>query len=357
MKRYQGALVVCALLIAYASLYPFIPLRPPGEGAVSAFFFKPRSFIAFDFALNVLAYVPLGVLASHRFRQAGARTPLLRALMLAIGLSVALEICQLFVPHRVASIVDVAANVVGAALGAAFFLEPLYSVVSRPLGDLRDRLFASGIWGDAGLVLIVLWLLAQLNPALPFFGAGNVVEDAAHGASVELLHGIAAGLSICAFALYVSALMRGTEGSLRATLVLLSIALWLKFVASSFMLKPHFSMEWVGAGRVIGLVAGILAFIPMRKLGRLARTYLAILFMLAGALFAKIFGAYSAIEELLRLFAWPHGQLAGFATLTRFLHELWPFAALVFLIGLFFHTRKITTLLERTQTLESRNFR
>ena len=41
-------------------------------------------------------------------------------------------------------------------------------------------------------------------------------------------------------------------------------------------------------------------------------------------------------------------QLAGFATLTRFLHELWPFATLVFLIGYFFHTRKISTLLERT---------
>jgi hypothetical protein len=76
--------------------------------------------------------------------------------------------------------------------------------------------------------------------------------------------------------------------------------------------------------------------------------------MLAGALFAKIFGAYSPVEELLRLFSWPHGQLAGFATLTRFLHELWPIAALVFLIGYFFHTRKITTLLERTQALESR---
>jgi hypothetical protein len=220
--------------------------------------------------------------------------------------------------------------------------------VTGPLGQMRDRLFVSSLWGDAGLVLVVLWLVAQLNPALPFFGAGNIVEEAVASGDAQLLQALAAGLSICAFALFVSVLMRGTHGSLRVTLVLLSVALWLKFVSGSFMLKPHFSAEWVSSARVVGLIAGLLAFIPMRKLGRLARTYLAIVLMLAGALFAKIFGAYSPVEDLLRLFSWPHGQLAGFATLTRFLHELWPFAALVFLIGFFFHTRKISTLLERT---------
>ena len=55
--------------------------------------------------------------------------------------------------------------------------------------------------------------------------------------------------------------------------------------------------------------------------------------MLAGALFSKIFGAYSALDELLRLFRWPYGQLASFASLTRFLHEAWPVAAVVFLIA------------------------
>ena len=47
IRRYQGALAVCALLIGYASLYPFVPLRAPGEDAI-AVFFKPRYF-AFDF--------------------------------------------------------------------------------------------------------------------------------------------------------------------------------------------------------------------------------------------------------------------------------------------------------------------
>jgi VanZ family protein len=355
MKRFQGALVVCTLLIAYASLYPFAPLRPPGD-LLGAFFLKPRHVVSFDVWVNVLAYIPFGALACYRFGERGHRRPVVMALFLAIALSLALEACQLFIPTRVGTIFDVAANAAGAWIGALSLVEPGRSLVTRPLAEARDRLFTGGLWGDAGIVLLVLWLLAQLNPALPFFGAGNITGGEGESASLELLTGLAAGTSVCAFALFVSALMRGPEGSLRMTLVLLSVALWLKFVAGSFMLKPHFSVEWMSGGRVLGLIAGLAAFFAMRKLGRLARIYLALVLMLAGALFTKIFGAYSAAEEFLRLFRWPQGQLAGFATLTRILHELWPFAALVFLIGLFFHTRKITTLLTRTQTLQSPDF-
>jgi VanZ family protein len=348
-RRYQGALAVCVLLIGYATLYPFVPLRPPADDAMSVFF-KPRIF-AFDFVLNVLAYMPFGLLACHRSIESGGANPAWRAIALGAGLSFALEMCQLFIPYRVASLTDILANAIGSGLGALFLVEPLRSAISRPLGEMRDRIFASGLWADAGLVLLVLWLLAQLNPSLPFFGAGNITEEAP-GFHAELLLIIAVGLSICGFALYVSVLMRSTNGALRVTVVLLSIALWLKFAASSVMLKPNFSAEWVSTGRVIGLGAGMAAFFPMRKIGRLTRIYLGIVFVLAGALFAKIFGSYDPVAEVLRFFNWPHGQLAGFATLTAFLHELWPLAAVVFLIGYFFHTRKITTMLERTQTLQ-----
>ncbi len=347
-RRYQGALAVCVLLIGYVSLYPFVPLRPPAAGAIAGFFFKPRYIPPFDLILNVLAYVPFGVLACLRLRESGTRWLILRTIALAAALSFGFEACQLVVPNRVASIIDVAANAAGAALGALAFVEPVHAVVTRPLGEMRSRLFASGLWGDAGIVLLVLWLLAQLNPALPFFGAGNIVAERGHAIDAEMMLVIAVGLSFCGFALFVSALMRATEGSLRITIVLLSIALWLKFVAGSMMLKPSFSAEWMSWGRIVGLVAGMVFFVPFRKLGRLARIYLAIILMLAGTLFAKIFGYYDTNEEVLRFFNWPHGQLGGFASLTGYMHELWPFAALLFLIGYFFHTRKISTLLERT---------
>jgi VanZ family protein len=338
--RYRGSLVVWMLLLAYASLYPLLPLRLPAADAVGAFFTRPRFITDFDVALNVAAYVPLGTLACLHLR---LHEPLARAIaraaLLGIAFSFAMESVQLFIPTRIASIYDVLANGAGALLGALAFVDPWYSVATKPLGSLRERLVLEGQWGDAGLVLAMLWLIAQLNPALPFFGAGNIVTEDDRGVGA-ILQWFGVALSICGFGLFVSSILRGREGALRVTLVLLSIALWLKFVAASFMLQPHFAEDWLSAGRIVGLVAGILMLVPLRRLARPARIYLALLFVLAGALFSKIFGAYSALDELLKLFRWPHGQLASFATLTQFLHESWPFLALAFLIALFFHTRR-----------------
>jgi hypothetical protein len=136
--------------------------------------------------------------------------------------------------------------------------------------------------------------------------------------------------------------------------VLLSIALWLKFAAAPLLLQPHFRAEWVSEGRVAGLAVGVLALLPMRRLTRPGRVYLGLVLILAGALFSKIFGAYSPVEELVRLFRWPHGQVGSFATLTRFLHELWPVAAVVFLSSLWVRDRRATAALGPSESAAPR---
>ena len=341
LGRYRGSLAVWALLLAYASLYPFAPLRPPSLEAVGAMFSRPRYVIAFDVVVNVLAYVPLGTLACLYFRQSdpGPR-PIFKAAAFGAALSFAMETCQLFIPNRIASIYDTLANASGALWGALAFVDPFYSLVTRPLGEMRERLLIAGVWGDAGLVLVMLWLIAQLNPALPFFGAGNIQGDAAGAAQLEILQWAAVAMSIWGFGLFLSSLLKGEHGTLRVTLVLLSVALWLKFMAASFMLQPHFAEEWVSMGRAIGLAVGIALLVPTRGFPRAGRIYLALVLVLAGALFSKIVGAYSALDDFLRLFRWPYGQLASFATLTRFLHEAWPLMALVFLVALFLRVRR-----------------
>jgi VanZ family protein len=336
-SRYRGSLAVWAGLLAYASLYPFYPLRLPSPDAVGAFFAAPRYVIRSDIAFNVVAYLPLGTLACLYLRGRGARWPILQAAALGAAFSLLMEALQLFVPHRVTTVMDLAANAAGALLGALVFADPLYSMVTKRLGELREDLFIPGAWGDAALVLLMLWLLAQLNPALPFFGAGDIGGEER---TLLLVQWAAAGMSICGFALFVSSVMRIDSGSLRMTVFFLTLALWLKFAFASLMLQPNFSADWVNTGRTLGLLAGLVAFVPLRRVGRFGRTYLALVLILAGALFSKIFGAYSPLDELLRLFRWPHGQLASFATLTRFLHELWPFAAVVFLASLFVRSRK-----------------
>lgn len=338
-RRFRGSLVVWALLIAYASLYPFFPLRPPGSDAVGAFFGAPKYIIRSDIAFNVIAYLPLGMLACLYFRGVdGGRRAILKAVLLGAGFSLAMEAAQLFVPNRHASSVDLASNAVGAFLGAMVFWEPIYSVATRHLGSLRESLVIPGAWGDAGLVLAMLWLLAQLNPALPFFGAGDIGGYAR--IDVAILQWAAVAMAISGFGLFVSSMLKADHGTLRMTLVLLSIALWLKFAMAPLLLQPHFRAEWMNEGRVAGLAVGILALLPLRRMTRPARIYLGLVLILAGALFSKIFGNYSPVEELVRLFRWPHGQVGSFATLTRFLHELWPVGAVVFLSAMWIGERR-----------------
>lgn len=339
-SRYRGPLAVWVLLVAYASLYPLTPLRMPGPDALSDFLSRPRYVVPFDVAVNVLAYVPLGMLAALNFAAPSRLRGAAGAVAFGVALSLAMEGCQLFVTGRIASLYDVLANAGGTIVGAAAFADPFYPVVTRHLGRWRERHFIGGGWGDAGLVLVALWLLAQLNPALPFFGAGNIAAPGDAAPQAGTLEWAAVALAILGFGLFVSTVLRGEQGSLRVTVVLLSAALWLKFVAASVMLQPHFSDEWVTGARFAGLAIGLALLAPLRKLPRAGRTYVAILAILAGALLSKIFGAYTPLGDLLHVFRWPHGQLANFATLTRFLHELWPVAALVFLVALFLRERR-----------------
>lgn len=338
-SRFRGSTMVWALLLAYASLYPFFPLRAPAPDAFLAFFLPPRYVLRSDIAFNVVAYVPLGTLLCLYFRNRGERGwAIARAVGIAAAFSLAMEMVQLFIPNRVASMYDLFANAGGALLGALAFADPFYSMGTRPLGELRERLVIPGAWGDAALVLVMLWLLAQLNPALPFFGAGDI--GGAPEGHLDALKWIAAGIGICGFGLFVSTILKAESGSLRITLMLLTAALWLKFAFASIMLQPHFTPETVAGGRVLGLAGGVLLFAAVRRAPRLGRVYLAFVMILAAGLFSKVSGAYSPVEELLRLFRWPHGQLGTFATLTRFLHELWPLAAVIYLIGLFFKLRR-----------------
>ena len=53
-SRYRGSLAVWALLLAYASLYPFHPLRPPPPEVLREFMTATRYMIRSDIAFNVV---------------------------------------------------------------------------------------------------------------------------------------------------------------------------------------------------------------------------------------------------------------------------------------------------------------
>jgi len=341
-RRFRGAAFTWLLLLGYASLYPLVPLREASWDLVSSAFARPKYITTFDTIVNVLAYIPLGLIMTLLFREGGASRvgAIARAFAFGAAFSFAMEACQLFIPGRVSSVYDLFANAAGTLVGALVFVDPLYSALTRPLGLVREEMVIAGPWGDAGLVLVLMWLIAQLNPGLPFFGAGNIVGAESDLHELTVFHSASVAMGIAGFGLFVSALLADGPGTLRVTLVLLSVALWLKFMAASLMLQPHFAEEWLSSGRVVGLLVGIALLIPARRFSRSTRIYLALVLVLAGALVSKISGAYSPLDEFLRVFRWPYGQLANFASMTRFVHEIWPFAAVIFLIALFFRVRR-----------------
>jgi VanZ family protein len=340
-RRPAGALAVYAALIAYASLYPFALRAPAPDWAAQLF--ATRYQTGFDVALNVAAYLPLGLLAA-RYLATGRNVSrgIALAFVAGLALSGSMEFLQLFVSGRVASATDVAANATGALAGALFNAEPLRSLVIARLLAVRERLFIPGALGDMGLVLLALWLIAQLNPALPFFEAGSIAErvTARTGVisadpSAPWLEGLGAMLSVAGFGLFLSALLREKRGSLRLLLLMLTVALWMKFAMASLALKAHLNAEWMSETRTLGLAAGLAVFLPLRSMGTMARTWSAMALVLAGAVLVKVSGNYSPLDEVLKLFNRPYGQLANFASLTGWLHEVWPLAAVAWLAALF----------------------
>ena len=123
--------------------------------------------------------------ARARGRAFGAARQSPLALVSGALLSLLLETAQSFLPARIASNVDVLANVAGAAAGA------VAAAVFAPVAARRRAAAAParaspapGAAADLGLTLLGLWLFAQLNPATLLFGTGDL-RDLLAGAAGE----------------------------------------------------------------------------------------------------------------------------------------------------------------------------
>ncbi len=169
--------LVYALLIGYASLYPFAGWRDQGVDPLSFLVAPwPRYWTGFDVWSNLLGYAPLGCLLALGWLRTGQSAA--RAVWGAIGtgalLSLALEYLQIFLPARVPSNLDLALNGAGAAFGAAAgVLLERHHLLGR-WRRLRDDWVASDARGT--LLLLALWPWALLYPLAVPFALGQVLE-------------------------------------------------------------------------------------------------------------------------------------------------------------------------------------
>lgn len=330
--------IAYALLIVYASLYPFSGWR--GQGLAPFAFLVvpfPRPISAFDVVANVIGYMPLGLLAVLAvYPTLTGRGALVFGALCSLLLSFTLESLQFYLPSRTSSNLDLLANVAGGVVGAVSGLAAIQPLLREDgLQALRHRLFLPGGRIDLGLVLLGLWLFAQLYPGTLLFGTGDL-RDLVRPSSgrlypAELFLRVEAGVA-CANGLAAGLLASClTARTTRAVVIaVIAGALAVRSLAYALLVGSQDTLAWVTPGAVYGVSAALvlsMAAVALPGPVRLALTGLA---LLAATALVNLAPANPYNASTLAL--WQQGHYLNFNGVTRVVSTIWPFAAMVYLV-------------------------
>ena len=333
------ALGVYLLLVTYASLHPLSGWRDPGTPAF-AFLIAPwpRWVTLFDLVSNVLGYLPLGVLCVFAL-PSRLRGPAAIVAAAAGGavLSLVLEAAQTFLPARVASNLDLLANTAGTLAGAIAGSLAAPWLGREPIKRLRERTIVPGTEADVGLVLLALWLFAQLNPTTLLFGAGDLRDLLAEAVgpareprlflSVEAL--TAAG-NFLAVSLLASLVARPGAPLRGYLLGLLVAALAVRALAFKVLMPAEPMLVWLTQGAQLGIAGGLVLTLLAVSLPRTTRLAVAAVLLMAATVLVNISPPNPYTAAMLKL--WEQGHFLNFNGLTRLVSVVWPFAALGYLV-------------------------
>lgn len=347
------ALAFYALLVVYASCYPFagwrdnglLPWTYLGEP-------MPRYWTWFDLGVNVLGYIPLTALMTM------ALYPRLRGLSAALvafggGLLIAvlLEALQSYLPSRVPSNLDLLTNAAGALSGAALGTLLCGPVLEQSrLRALRRAWFSEQ--ASRGLIVVALWPLAQLYPQPYLFGLGQVLPtvsgwlSSAFDLPLDLSRLVWGDVSLsvdqyllaeliitaCGMTGAVLTLLSQTRRS--APRVLLAVALMLaavsaKAVASAVLFAPDDAFAWLTPAAASGLLVGAVMLGGLLFAPPLAQRRAAMLALVVALVLLNVAPANPYFLATLQ--EWVQGKFLNFNGAAQFLSLSWPLFALWFL--------------------------
>jgi len=113
---------------------------------------------AFDVVMNVVMFVPIGfVFQLSRPRAAASAPSLAGAIVMGLGLSLVVEVAQLFTPGRFPSPIDLLTNTAGAGLGAS--LAARLAIRADASGAVRSLSVDLPLMGLTYLMVPLLWLV------------------------------------------------------------------------------------------------------------------------------------------------------------------------------------------------------
>ena len=341
------------ILIGYVSLTPFSGWHVPAT-APWTFLWQglPRYFSRFDLAINFIAYLPFGLLLyAYRAPFSSRGRAIVVSIVSGVFLSLVMEISQGFLYDRIASNLDLLLNSAGCASGVLLSVWlGRHTTAEASLSRWRRELFLPGLTVDIGLALLCLWLISQLNPSIPFFGAGVVIDvQPSYGDGYdaqpisEIPFALGTALNFCGIGLFVTTLMHARSHALVTVQLLTGVAFCLKLIAAHALLRPQVAAQWHSNETLTGLAIGFIVLLPLSFVRLNLRIYLAAVLILAGGMLSKMAASYTSLREVLRLFDWPYGQLLHFTGLTLYLHEIWPLVALIFLFWYWWRQRSHET--------------
>lgn len=332
--------IAYGLLIVYACLHPLTGWRMPGLPLLDYLTAPwPRYFTWLDLAFNVIGFLPFGFfLAPVLGQRMAPGWAVLLAAAAGSSLSFSMETTQNFLPSRVASNVDLGCNSLGTLLGALAGARWGPALFGRRGGlhRWRQRRVMAGRQGDLGMLLLGLWLLAQLSPATTLFATGDLRElldlpqplpfDPGHYLRLEAA---VAASSLLAVGLLARQLMRRPGYPALLTLILLGLTT--KTLAGASFFIPAEPLHWASPGALAGLGVGSLMLLLALCLPAGLRQSLAHLALLAATALANLMpvNPYLANTSLVR-----EGNFLNFHGLTHVVGILWPFLALLELSAL-----------------------
>lgn len=338
------ALLVVVLLVAYASLFPFTGWTDVG---IAPFAYLrapwPQYWVGTEIAANVAAYTPVGALVAWAvYPRVRGLAALLLAGLIGGGLSGSLEALQTFLPDRISSNVDLAANSMGALLGGLFAVFTAPHLIGRStLLKWRLRWFTP----DAGpaLMLSALWILVQIPRQPMLFGTGEfwllLGDWAAFPAeligefwSPEPVHRVwaeqfCAAVSLVAVSMMLLHRTRPVPARGLLPVALIALALGIKVLMQPLAVPGQDTHLWVTEGAIVGTIAGAVLAVLCSYLPAGAQRMLAITALIVQLMIVNLFPAdqYFGMATVMRT-GWLHLE-----SLTLGLSVVWPVAALIWL--------------------------
>ncbi len=350
---------VYAVLVVYASLYPFTGWRwPPGQEMAALLALPwPRWVLPYDLWFNLLGYLPLGALVGLAVRRSGGAVwaALAAAVLGPAALSYSCEVLQQFLPGRHASLRDLAMNSLGSTLGAVAAVGWLVLGGGSLWQAMRERWFLRDSAG--ALALLALWPLGLLFPAPVPLGLGQVGARL-RGSAQDLLEGVPwaddlyqllaapaaasaplrplAEASITALGLLAPCLLAFSvmnPGWRRVAMAAGALVLAMAGMTLSTLLNfgPEHALAWLAPGTPQALTAGLLLAVLLAPLRRPLVLGLALV-----ALTGLVVGVAHAPDDpyfAQSLRAWEQGQFVRFHGLAQWLGWLWPYAAMAWLLS------------------------